>query len=453
MRWVVALVVCGALSLCVAGCNPDLEGRYFREGIGTDLYRNDLPNATALLNQYIDFICGQAGLVVADVNGVPASCNDRVLQPNEWMIFVQAGMNDIDKRCDAYLAWLDNKKRLYTPIQQEITDVYTATNAVLTAIDVGTTPLGIVTAAFGLATNTLKNVNSRLVLEVNQSTVQSLVLTSQNNYRYTLLYGSSATSPPTLPAIIVSRPAAIYVLRSYLRLCMPFTIETQINTNLTAIDRGDAPGIYQVPLVTPATVPAAALRQSIPPQGPRGPLPGVGRNPPVAHVEPKMAGTAFEANIPQSRGRIILRNLCVPFSTDFNSARDAIRQAKLGDAAAGGALFTNNENIINGPDEALIFVRATVPTCVFDSSKDGYQTAFEKFGFPNKKAVEALQDTLAKKNCDPSVAPNGTFDKATRKAIAAVKAKADPATKKTFLFPDTNTLDEKSFEWVSGFCG
>jgi hypothetical protein len=101
MRWVRVVAACVSLSVVVGGCDPTLESQYFREGVGTDLNGANLSDSTVLLNEYVDFVCGQAGLVKSDLSGVPFSCNDRQLTSSEWMIFVQAGMNDIDRRCDS----------------------------------------------------------------------------------------------------------------------------------------------------------------------------------------------------------------------------------------------------------------------------------------------------------------------------------------------------------------
>src|SRR5262249_16381517 len=147
---------------------------YVREGAGTNLYWSGLADATQLQELYIGYICRQAGLPVIS-EGSSLRCGDNAFGPRQWTIFVQAGMNDIDKRCNAYLAWLDEKKRSSGPILQQIADVDKATLAILTATSVGAVPMGIVGAAFGLATDTFTNVNHRLILELDKTTVQAVV--------------------------------------------------------------------------------------------------------------------------------------------------------------------------------------------------------------------------------------------------------------------------------------
>src|SRR5262245_26727841 len=121
MRCVVKFVASAALALSAAACNP-VESVYFREGIGSDLYWSNMPNATALQNVYLEMLCRQAAPVIGP--GQDPSCDGTVPVPREiWPIIVQAGMNDIDQRCDAYLAWLDQKKRENGAILAEISAI------------------------------------------------------------------------------------------------------------------------------------------------------------------------------------------------------------------------------------------------------------------------------------------------------------------------------------------
>jgi len=85
-----------------------------------------MADATALLNQYIGHICKQAGLELIP-DQPAATCSDRSFAQAQWVQFVKAGMNDIDQRCDAYLAWLDNRRRSAEPLLRQIGDVGKAT--------------------------------------------------------------------------------------------------------------------------------------------------------------------------------------------------------------------------------------------------------------------------------------------------------------------------------------
>ncbi|AMA55690.1 hypothetical protein [Bradyrhizobium sp. CCGE-LA001] len=240
---------CIALALSLGGCDT-LDWRYTNEGIGTELYAPGVVNQARLQEVYIGYICQQAGLSYEE-RGAILFCLEPPVTRN-WQTFVQEGMNDIDRRCDAYLTWLDNKRRWVGPIHQQILDTEAATLLILgaTAAD-PTKAIAVVGAAFGLASHAFTNFNNRFIFEVEKSTVQSVVLTRQQKYR------------ETLPVIIDNRPAAIYALRQYLRLCMPMTIETQINTTVKLFERGGTVALGQAaahPMIDARTVSTAARR-------------------------------------------------------------------------------------------------------------------------------------------------------------------------------------------------
>ena len=285
MRAFVKLIACAGVALTVAGCDPFLEQRYVNEGAGVDLYTADRASQVDLMDQYVAYLCAQVG----------SNCivNSQT--------FVQAGMNDIDQRCDGFLTWLDARRRDKEPVLAELAAVGAATHDIMTVTGAAPKSLNIVATAFGLAAATYSNWNSRLLISVNQSTVQEVVYKSQWQFR------EKARNFP-----IPDRPTSIYLLRNYLRLCMPITIEAAINTTTTLVQR-DAAAAATQSLVVATTTPMV-LRQSIP-LSPRAPLPlpgGGGRNPPPPAGELKMAGlTDTERNIPQSVGEVIQSNLCI----------------------------------------------------------------------------------------------------------------------------------------------
>jgi len=203
MRGAGIVAGCVGVALLVSGCDT-LEWRYTREGIGADLYTPEVVDGGRLQELYVGYICQQAGLAFEQIGDVLV-CREPPVS-RTWEVFVQAGLNDIDRRCDGYLTWLDNKRRSVGPIHQQILDTEAATLAIIgiTAVD-PTKAIAVVGAAFGLAAHSFTNFNSRFIFEVEKSTVQSVVLTRQQKYR------------ETLPLIIDNRPAAIYALRQYLR--------------------------------------------------------------------------------------------------------------------------------------------------------------------------------------------------------------------------------------------
>lgn len=237
------------LALFAGGCSS-LDAIYVREGIGTTLSTTALPEVTRLEQIYVGEICRQAGLRVIvqrypNGNGEVVLCDEVGMRPSEWTTFVQAGMNDIDRRCDAYLAWLDNKRRWREPILKQINITAATTAAILGLTGVGATPIAIVGTAFGFAEDTFVNFHSRLITEINHSVIQLVVLDNQNKFRVSIV-----------GLVIDNRPAAIYVLRNYLRICMPFSIEMSINNTMTVYHRAGPEALVRtVPILAqPAEV-------------------------------------------------------------------------------------------------------------------------------------------------------------------------------------------------------
>lgn len=254
-----AVALALALALAVAGCNLMTEAGYHREGIGTNLTPSDLTQETLRLDEYVADICRQ---------GEIPSCPPPTGSPY-WALFVQAGMNDIDRRCDGFLAYVDYLKRSKDHWIKQFGDTLTAANTIVGATHQSDKPLKILSAAFGLATDTFSNMNGRLLSLADQATIQTVVLSGQNEFR------RSIVKQP-----INNKPAALYALRSYLRLCMPFTIETKINSTVTIYEQAGTEALRQTeakPLVDASLVGAAALtpREPIkkPPRSTPTPMP------------------------------------------------------------------------------------------------------------------------------------------------------------------------------------
>lgn len=227
------------LVLAVAGCQGG-EQNYLTTGIGTELTAPNLARTESLQNQYFGYLCRQA-------NSQPYVAGERCEVAN-WDLIVRQGMNDIDRRCDAYLQWLDNRKRSKGPWISQIGDTAAATAAVLGQVNAGTKAITIVAQAFQLVTKSVENYHSRLLLEVESSTIHSIVLKGRYDFRTYLQEKGVHFS---------NKPDAEHALRSYTRLCLPFAIEAKINNFSTLGANGERPGIDNtlgdLPVVGPVT--------------------------------------------------------------------------------------------------------------------------------------------------------------------------------------------------------
>lgn len=238
MRFVARAVVCAGVLLAVAGCNSVTDQNYFDSGIGTELKPASMVQTTNDLESYVNAICFQAGL---SRNGEDCGTGSNGKSQTIWKQFVETGMNDIDRRCDAYLSWLDARRRDREPILRELAAAGAATHSIMTVAGSTNKALEIASAAFGLAIASYGNWNSRLLLEVSKSTVQTIVYTRQTDFRNAIKDEK-----------ISDRARAIYLLRNYIRICLPITIETDINTSIILVQRGDPNAVKEKPVVQPA---------------------------------------------------------------------------------------------------------------------------------------------------------------------------------------------------------
>lgn len=214
-RFITLLVTCVGIALTAAGCDPVTDRNYMDEGAGIGLYTANGAAQTDLQNQYFSYICQQAGL---------ATCGYQAFNARDWRSILDAGMNDIDQRCDGYLTWLDARRRDKEPVLAELAAMTAAASSIMTATGASVKALNIVTTAFGLAAISYTQWNSRLLISVEQSTVQNVV------YNFQGLYRTKITD-----YVVADRPTTIYLLRNYLRLCTPIVIEANINTSTSLV--------------------------------------------------------------------------------------------------------------------------------------------------------------------------------------------------------------------------
>ena len=297
---------CVAMALLVSGCDPARDFRYTREGIGAGLYWDGLPAATQLQDVYLAYMCAQAISPTARSLDV-ASCDGLNLASRDWGLLVQAGMNDIDLRCDNYLSWLHDKRSSREPILKELAVLGGAAAAILRATEVSATPIALTAIAFGIAAESFANYDLRILSGVDYTTVQSVVRGNRTQFRAN-----------NLRLVIDNRPAAIYVLRNYLSICLPASIEMSINNTVNVFHRGGPEALRseQVLLRTPAATSATsaavrgaqvAIRSDRPP-------------PPTPAVKSKIPGAIGDVennSVSLEDGKAFQRTICID-SADGN---------------------------------------------------------------------------------------------------------------------------------------
>lgn len=210
--------------IILASCGPTNEG-FLRNGIGPDLAINQQNAASARAKQhtYFNYLCEEAGLNYAASSTNKQQCLAAKTGKNLWSPIVKQGLNDIDRRCDAYLAWLDDKRRSREPIKRQLTTSNTAAIAIVgETVPNPTKAITIISQAFQLISDSIDNYHSRLLLEVENSTVAAIVFRERQKFR---IDNSNVISKAD------NKPDAEHYLRRYLQICMPFSIEAAINSN------------------------------------------------------------------------------------------------------------------------------------------------------------------------------------------------------------------------------
>lgn len=339
-----------AFALLLVGCQS--QG-YLQNGIGSDLSAADIAKATQLQEQYFLHLCKQAGS--------PSGCALPVSDQTTWTLIVRQGMNDIDRRCDAYLQWLDDRKRSKGPLLSQINDIGATTTSIMFIVDPNSAAaLQIVALAFNLINRSIENYHSRLLDEIESSTINAVVLRARHDFRVA-----------TRKNAYSSRPDAEYALRSYLRLCLPFAIETNINDYSTLGSRGITPDenntINQMPVI------GAALREDTPDTALDVVKPSKPKGVDVAGDQ----ATGFQGAIEQRYNRFGVQDLqgrlCVAKTGKFDrTTRSAIGivEATVGSGKPDGVINTGTEeDVIKAAREGC----SGLPT--------GAANTYEKFHF------------------------------------------------------------------------
>jgi hypothetical protein len=382
------LAACVALAVCAAACDT-LDNRFFREGIGTEVYATDIVEMTRRQNEYLAELCQQTLPIFSETS---ARCANIELQPRDWPLVVQAGITDIDRRCNAYLNWLDQRKRTNTAFLKQLGDTNTATQAIMQATGATAAPITIVGLAFGLAANTFTNINSRLLFEVDKTVVQAIVLRWRKEFRDKLRQDIEKGQ-------VNSRPAAVDTLQSYLLICTPFTIETNINTT-NIVFQVAGPGALDRarPLVesAPLTARTAVFR----PERPLPPFDEAHRTI-IANFNPRWDSIGHVQNI--------LRRLCAPpaevnkVTSKVNARIFAYQQFRR---EFGGDTLTNVTGLLSRRDMDMV---ASLPVC----PSERFSNVYEAEAFPRGINDPGLIELMNKRSTAlglPPLPPGATVE-------------------------------------------
>jgi hypothetical protein len=385
------------LALLVAGCDTS-DSKYFRYGIGTDLYSADIVETTQYQDIYLTELCRQALPLLSTTE---SACLNSALGQNEWDLIVQAGLNDVDRRCDSYLAWLDDRRRTNNAVLKELGDITVASQAIMRVSGVSANPITLAGLAFGLATDTFTNINSRLLLEVDKTTVQTLVLRRRNDYRLQLQ-----------DVRVTNRPAVVHALRSYLTICTPFTIETDINSTVTVFQQVGSAGLDRKgPLVSPVTIaPSAPLRaaQTIA-QPPRPPI-----HQPSVTLAPFFLETLSQEDVDRALNGLCVNKNTTSAANQVNLVADLIKIYQDAVGSPGGKLSKQDRETITKQVDCGVALNYFEKTTFANTANDQARRI-------SANAVKSLVGFLNNSNAGGTLDAGATLTDA-RSKIALVRA-------------------------------
>ncbi|MBD1547165.1 hypothetical protein [Roseibium aggregatum] len=362
-------------ALTLASCSP-AGNDYLSNGIGSELPapEADIIRATNLQNKYFSYLCQQAGIGGWTSSYAPNSCALNPINDRKWLLVVAQGMNDIDRRCDAYLQWLDNKKRSKGPVISQIGSVRAATTGIMGVAEASTKALTVAGLAFDLISQSVENYHSRLLLEIESSTVNSVVLNLRRKFRADFRQQQIA---------VTDRPQAEYILRSYLRLCLPFAIEANINNYSTLASSGIAPTSENSINWSPRsglTIGAAAggVEYNFKPNEPLKPGPTIGEDKQIPGAE-----TKWEKQLQPDDLEKIQKFLCIA-----NTAKN------FGDKTRAGILLWTQTSYRGGEIDSKLSDRKGATILKMANEKDAacptskYKNYYEKFRFAKDPDLE-----------------------------------------------------------------
>jgi hypothetical protein len=300
-------------------------------------------------------------------------------------------MNDIDQRCDGYLTWLDARRRDKEPILAELAAMTAAASSIMTATGASVKALNIVTTAFGLAAISYTQWNSRLLISVEQSTVQNVVYNYQGKYR------------DTIKAFVVAdRPTTIYLLRNYLRLCTPIVIEANINTSSTLVSFDTKPPVQSNLVLNAVSAPLTASQP-------------VGQpNRSAGAAVPAYAAVFVNYTPAQYRPSFVVRiqsALCVPSSEQGTIGTFTTNLIAI-------YLQATRQPITGKLDDSDVARILSPPSPNISCSSDGAKNYYERVTYTDADKISALIKRLNKSSAGGTLADTATLASARGKIQA-----------------------------------
>ena len=313
--------------LVLAGCTRERALLRYTSGLQPVPAADMVMQSTENQSKIIQELTTRAGLTVTPPKG-----------SDDWAIFVEAGFNFIDEECNRYLDslfWFDRYRRT-TQNQIAITGAATAT--IMGIAGAAAEAIATTAAAFGFLTATVGNLSNSVLYELEPSGIKTLVDRSRAQYRAAAKQRSEAKEAH-------NQPSAMSLIQGYLVLCLPATIETQINGAIVdtdfaedkTADKSLVPRLRRVPQTN---VEAAIRREPLRAEAPPPPTP-------QARTSVVRASSSVEKILSLSEGKAVQQALCIEPDGDFgDETRDAIALYYAAKARPGQRVLRTSGDVI-----------------------------------------------------------------------------------------------------------
>lgn len=143
----------------------------------------------------------------------------------DWYRIAEAGFNYVDDQCSAYFDTIFFLDRERSQLKSGLAAASSTTAAILGVTSASTLSLSVVASAFGFASAATDILAGTYLYSLPPATTQGLVNKLQAAYRDAAANVKSEISTPT---------AAYHHIQSYLALCLPPTIETEVVKTVNA---------------------------------------------------------------------------------------------------------------------------------------------------------------------------------------------------------------------------
>lgn len=425
-----------------AGCSIQRERLGYVDGLSPIPKAETIEESTNNQNHVFEQLLRRAGAEFCITD--PKKNSMKCTAPNDddphWSKIVEAGFGFVDEQCEQYIDALFWYNRFRNTTSKQLSITGAATASIMGIVDSSAKAIAVTAAAFGLSSASFDNLTANVLFELEPSGVKSLVDRSKATYRSALGQRVDATTKN----VARNRPEAMSLIRGYLSLCLPASIETQVNNAVAATDfeveDPTLPGSI-VPKLQRVNRGENQARKLIRAETelrllrPKGPINPTEKAPSGI----KNALTRIEVGLSRSEGQKIQEALCVVGDGDFGKIGSNTREAIKLYQVAKGIPEAELDGRLNKPGFRDSLINAG--RCL--GTNANYLNAYERFLYWNSTEIRKLQGRINKEltNLDltpslPSSPFSGIFDRETRAAIKQLKAIKEITTRVEELTPD-----------------